>query len=214
VRVETIVVGALQENTYLLIDDAARRAVLIDPGAEAPRLERALSASGATLEAIWLTHAHVDHVGAIAALERVHDVPVYLHPADAPLYAIAEQQGAMFGLDVEAPPPPDHALADGDVLRVGTLDFSVMHTPGHAPGHVVIHGHGVAFVGDCLFAGSVGRTDLPLSSGAALARSLDRIAALGDEIVVYPGHGPATTIGAERRHNPFLNGIARIVGGA
>ena len=213
-RVETIVVGALQENTYLLIDDAARRAVLIDPGAEAPRLERALAASGATLEAIWLTHAHVDHVGAIAALKRAHDVPVYLHPADAPLYATAVQQGAMFGLDVEPPPPPDRALADGDVLRVGTLDFSVMHAPGHAPGHVVIHGHGVAFVGDCLFAGSVGRTDLPLSSGAALARSLDRIAALGDEVVVYPGHGPATTVGAERRHNPFLNGIARIVGGA
>jgi glyoxylase-like metal-dependent hydrolase (beta-lactamase superfamily II) len=123
------------------------------------------------------------------------------------------EHGRLFGISIEEPPPAERDLAEGDVLRVGTLAFDVMHAPGHAPGHVVIHGHGVAFAGDCLFAGSIGRTDLPLANGAHLARSLARICTLGDDVVVYPGHGPATTIGREREQNPFLNGTARILGG-
>jgi hydroxyacylglutathione hydrolase len=212
VRIETLPVGPFQENTYLLVDEGTRRAVLIDPGAEAPRLLAALRASGAELEAIWLTHAHVDHVGAVAAIKRSWDVPIYLHPKSEPLYRAAASQGLAFGLMVEEPPPADRSLAEGDVLHVGQLTFRVMYTPGHEPGHVVIHGHGVAFVGDCLFAGSVGRVDLPLANGAELARSLERICALDDATVIYPGHGPATTIGRERAENPFLNGVARIVG--
>ncbi len=213
-KVLTLSVGAFQENTYLLIDEATARAVLIDPGAEGDRLLRAIDDAGVTLEGIWMTHAHVDHVGAIAAIKRRHDVPVFLHPADRPLYDSAVQHAAVFGLRVEAPPPPDRSLADGDTLRVGSLDFGVMHVPGHAPGHVVIHGHGIAFVGDCIFAGSVGRTDLPLANGAELERSLERICTLPDETVLYPGHGPATTIAREKSQNPFLNGMARIVSGA
>jgi glyoxylase-like metal-dependent hydrolase (beta-lactamase superfamily II) len=213
-KIRTLTVGALQENTYLVIDEDTKRAVLIDPGAEGDRVLAMLDASGAQLEAIWLTHSHVDHVGAVAAVKRVHDVPVYLHPDAGPLYRAAPRHGLLFGLSVEDQPPPDAALAEGDELHVGNLTFNVMHTPGHAPGHVTIHGHGVAFVGDCLFAGSVGRTDLPMSNGADLAHSLERICALGDDVVVYPGHGPATTIGRERERNPFLNGIARIVGQA
>lgn len=213
-KVLTYSVGAFQENTYLLIDDATTRAVLIDPGAEGDRLLRAIDDANVTLDAIWMTHAHVDHVGAIAAIKRRHEVPVFLHPADRPLYDSAVQHAAVFGLRVEAPPPPDRPLADGDTLRVGALDFAVMHVPGHAPGHVVIHGHGVAFVGDCIFAGSVGRTDLPLANGVELERSLERICTLPDETVLYPGHGPATTIAREKMQNPFLNGMARIVSGA
>lgn len=213
-KVLTYSVGAFQENTYLLIDDATTRAVLIDPGAEGDRLLRAIDDANVTLDAIWMTHAHVDHVGAIAAIKRRHEVPVFLHPADRPLYDSAVQHASVFGLRVEAPPPPDRPLADGDTLRVGALDFAVMHVPGHAPGHVVIHGHGVAFVGDCIFAGSVGRTDLPLANGVELERSLERICTLPDETVLYPGHGPATTIAREKMQNPFLNGMARIVSGA
>lgn len=213
-KVRAITVGAFQENAYLVSDEATAHAVLIDPGAEGERLAAAVRDAGVTLDAIWLTHAHVDHVGGIAAVKRAFDVPVYLHPDAEPIYRSAVQHGAAFGLRVEAPPAADRALAEGDELRVGRLAFRVMHTPGHEPGHVVFHGEGVAFVGDCLFAGSVGRTDLPLSDPAALARSLDRIAALGDEVVAYPGHGPATTIGRERASNPFLNGTARILGGA
>ncbi|MDQ3698011.1 MAG: MBL fold metallo-hydrolase [Gemmatimonadota bacterium] len=210
--VRTFPVGAFQENAYLLVDDTARRAVLVDPGDEGERLYRAVGGSGAELEAIWLTHAHVDHVGGIAAIKRLADVPVYLHPLERPLYDNAVQHGLLFGLRIDSPPPPERALAEGDTLECGSLRFSVMHVPGHAPGHVIIHGHGIAFVGDCLFAGSIGRTDLPLANGPDLARSLERICTLPDDTVVYPGHGPATTIGEEKVSNPFLTGAARLVG--
>ena len=205
-------VGAFQENCYLLTDATAGASVLIDPGAEPDRLIAAVEAAGTQLDAIWLTHAHLDHVGAIAGLKRRWNVPVHLHPLDEPLYALASRQAALYGIAFEQPPPTDRALGDGDALRVGRLGFDVMHAPGHAPGHVVIHGHGLAFVGDCLFAGSIGRTDLPMSNPKDLAASLDRIVGLPDETVVYPGHGPATTIGTEARSNPFLTGVARIVG--
>lgn len=210
-KVHAFTVGPLRENAYLVVDEESRRAVLVDPGDEGERLVRAVRDAGAELDAIWLTHAHVDHVGGIAGVKRALDVPIYLHPAERPLYDAASRQGLMFGLNVEQPPAPECALADGDELRCGALRFSVTHAPGHAPGHVVIHGEGVAFVGDCLFAGSVGRTDLPGSDGGALARSLARITVLPDETVVYPGHGPATTIGEEKLSNPFLNGTVRLV---
>lgn len=211
-RIETFAVGAFQENAYLVIDEAAKRAVLVDPGAEGDRLVRAIRASGAELEGVWLTHAHVDHVGGIAAVTRAFPVPVFLHPDGRQLFDLAADHARAFGIRLDPPPPPDAALRDGQTLRVGALEFAVMAAPGHAPGHVVIHGHGVAFVGDCLFAGSIGRTDLPFSDGAALAASLERIAALPPATVVYPGHGPPTTIARERATNPFLNGSARIPG--
>jgi hydroxyacylglutathione hydrolase len=211
VVVRTFPVGAFQENAYVLLDEDTGDAVLVDPGEEGDRLLRAVSALGGTVRAIWLTHAHVDHVGGIAAVKRQADVPIYLHPEDRPLYDSAAQQAAMFGLRMDPPPAPDRELAEGDTLRCGTRDFGVWHTPGHSPGHVTIHGQGIAFVGDCLFAGSIGRTDLPLSSPPALARSLERLCTLPDETIVYSGHGPATTIGEEKRSNPFLNGTMRLV---
>jgi len=210
VRIAAFPVGPFQENAYLLVDEGARRAVFVDPGDESPRLLAALDKSGATLDAIWVTHGHMDHVGAIAGIRRRHPVPVHLHPGDLPLFRAAAQHGLAFGATIEQPDDPGAAFTDGQALSVGSLHFTVLHAPGHSPGHVVIHGEGVAFVGDCLFAGSVGRTDLPLSDGAALQRTLERIAALGDDTVVYPGHGPATTVGRERATNPFLNGLARV----
>jgi hydroxyacylglutathione hydrolase len=207
-------VGPFQENAYLLVDDRAGRAVLIDPGEDADRLLAELDRSGAALDAIWLTHGHLDHVGAIAAIRRAHpDVPIYLHPEDEPLYRAVEAQAAAYGVAMDPPPPTDHALADGDRLTLGGLAFEVMHAPGHAPGLCVIHGHGVAFVGDLLFAGSIGRTDLPLSDPSRMAASLRRVASLPADTVVYAGHGPATTIGEELAENPFLNGMARVLGG-
>jgi glyoxylase-like metal-dependent hydrolase (beta-lactamase superfamily II) len=195
-----------------VVDEEDGVAALIDPGDEAPRLLEGLRNSGARLDAIWVTHGHLDHLGAIAAIKRAHNVPIHLHPSDEPLYQAAERQAAAYGLTIEPPPPPNRPFADGDDLRLGTLRFTILHAPGHAPGHVVIHGHGVAFCGDCVFAGSIGRTDLPLSDGRALAASLERIVALPPETVLYPGHGPSTTIREELVSNPFLNGSVRVLG--
>jgi len=212
VYVRTITVGAFQENSYLVVDESLQRAVIVDPGGEGQRLVGEIERSKATLDAIWITHAHVDHVGAIASVKERWNVPIYLHPNDRRLFEAAGRQAEVYGVPFEEPPAPDKEFADGQRLSVGSVEMSVMHTPGHSPGHVVIHGNGIALVGDCLFAGSIGRTDLPMSNPQQLADSLKKIAALPAETVVYPGHGPETTIGEERISNPFLNGSARIVG--
>ena len=206
-----LTVGAFQENCYLVVEPDAKQCAIVDPGAEPDRIIEAVERLGAEPVAVWLTHAHLDHIGAVSGLRRRWDIPVYLHPLDQPLYALASRQAALYGLPFDQPEPADRALGDGDVMELGALRFTVMHAPGHAPGHVVFHGHGIALVGDCLFAGSIGRTDLPMSNPRDLAASLDRIVALPDDTVVYPGHGPVTSIGAEAASNPFLTGVARIL---
>jgi len=211
VKVKTLTVGAFQENCYLVVDEESRRAVLIDPGGEPERIVEMVSRSGATLEAIWLTHGHIDHIGGIAGVRRHWPVPIALHPLDRPLYDRGEMQAAHYGIAFEQPPPPDHELQDDAVLTVGDLSFRAIHTPGHSPGHVVFHRGTVAIGGDLLFAGSIGRTDLPLSDPRQMEESLERICLFDDGTAVYPGHGPATSIGAERVSNPFLNGVARVL---
>jgi glyoxylase-like metal-dependent hydrolase (beta-lactamase superfamily II) len=211
VHVQTV--GAFQENCYLVVDPQTRAAAIVDPGAEGARLVDWIRAADVRVEAVWLTHAHLDHVGALADVTRGLDVPIHLHPLDRPVFDHAPRAAALYGLSWEPQPAPTAEFEEGQTLTLGELTFTVMHAPGHAPGHVVLRGHGIALVGDCLFYGSVGRTDLPLSEPAALTRSLARIAALPPETKVYPGHGPDTTIGRERAENPFLNGGARVLGG-
>jgi len=209
--VTRLVLGPFQENCYIVRDPASGAAAVVDPGSDGDRIIAEIERTGNGLAAIWVTHAHVDHIGAIATVKRRWNVPVHLHPLDEPLYRMAGRQAQLYGVPYEEPPAPDAQLTDGQSLIIGTLTLNVMHTPGHSPGHVIIHGGGHALVGDCLFAGSVGRTDLPFSNAAQLEVSLARIAALPPETVIYPGHGDSSTIGEERISNPFLNGTARLV---
>jgi glyoxylase-like metal-dependent hydrolase (beta-lactamase superfamily II) len=211
VKVVQIPNGQFLENCYLVIDEASAACAIIDPGEEAGLIAFKLEAAGVTPVGIWLTHAHVDHVLGVPRLRADTGAPVYLHPADRVLYDHIPEQALAFGLPPgERLPEPDRALAHGDVLRVGELEFRVRHAPGHSPGGVVFEGAGAAFAGDVLFQGSIGRTDLPGGDFETLVQSIEReLLTLPDTTIVYSGHGPETTIGRERRTNPFLTGAAR-----
>ena len=209
-KIQQLTVGPFQENVYLVIDETTNDAILIDPGDEGERILQMVEQSGASLRAVWLTHAHLDHIGGIVAVKRRHDVPVLLHPLDQPVYDAQAFFAEAYNIAFDPPPPPDQQIAHGDKVQVGSLVFDIVHTPGHSPGHVIYHGNGVILGGDLLFAGSIGRTDLPMANPDHMAESLQKLAAFPAQTIVYPGHGPSTTLDAERRSNPFLNGTANV----
>jgi glyoxylase-like metal-dependent hydrolase (beta-lactamase superfamily II) len=203
--------GQFAENCYLVVDEGSGQCAIIDPGEDAGLIARTVATAQVRPVAIWLTHAHIDHVLGVAQLKQATGAPVYLHPADRALYDRVAEQAAALGMRADRLPPPDHPFAHGDVVRVGELAFTVRHTPGHSPGSVTLEGHGVVFVGDVLFQGSIGRTDLPGGDFDTLIRSIEReLLSLPDGTIVYSGHGPETTIGRERRANPFLAGVSRL----
>ncbi len=196
-----------QENAWLMWRAGTGVAVAVDPGGQAATLVRQLDTERLRLDAILLTHAHIDHIEGIAELTRRYPAPVYLHPADQTLYDHAADQAAVFGLRIETPPPVDRELADGQQLHLADIDLEVRHVPGHAPGHVILHvaEAGAAFVGDVIFQGNVGRTDLPGGNFPLLARSIRKqVFTLPADTVLHPGHGPDTTVGHEQATNPFL----------
>lgn len=204
--------GVFAENCYIVADRATRDAVLIDPGEDVPLFLRRLLDEDLTLVAVWLTHGHLDHILGVRDVVAARPAPIFLHPADRPLYdRLPEQALAWFGAEWPAPPPPDRSLEHGDVVRVGQFPFEVRYVPGHSPGSVAFVGHGVVIGGDALFQGSIGRTDLPGGDTDTLLTSIsEQLLTLPDETVLFPGHGPETTIGAERASNPFLTGALRI----
>ena len=209
-RIVQIPNGQFVENCYLVVDERAGECAIVDPGEEAGLILHKLAATSAKPVAIWLTHAHIDHVLGVPRVAAETGVPVWLHAADRPLYDAVPEQAAWFGLAAPALPPPDRTFAHGDTVRVGDLAFQVRHTPGHSPGSVSLVGPGVVLVGDVLFAGSIGRTDLPGGDFDTLIASIEReLLSLPDATIVYTGHGPETTVGHERRSNPFLTGAAR-----
>ncbi len=218
--IEEITVTAFQQHTRIVACEQTKRAICIDPGDEAERIVEILERHGLTLQAIALTHAHLDHVGGVAALKKLQPAAkINLHQGDEFMYrALPEQPGwigipraqwAPLGFAFEEPPPVDEYWTDGQKYSVGELEFEVLHCPGHTPGHVVLYERAErkVFVGDVLFAGSIGRTDLPGGSTEQLLSSIkNKLLTLGDDVKVYSGHGPVTTIGEERLTNPFLTG--------
>lgn len=210
-KVITLTTGQFAENCYLVIDEAEGLAAVVDPGEDARLILARVSTESVRVSEIWVTHAHVDHVVGVAAVHETTAAPIRLHVDDLPLYRAAPTQAAWLGVTAAPLPEPTLRFTPGEPVSVGSLTFAVGHTPGHSPGSVSLVGHGVAFVGDVLFAGSVGRVDLPGGDGVALLQSIEReLLTLPDETIVYSGHGPSTTIGAERRTNPFLTGAARL----
>ena len=199
--------GPLQTNCYILACEETLAAAVIDPGWNGRSIVATVEERGWEITHILLTHAHFDHVGGLAELKAEVNAPIYIHPDAISMLQQATMSAAFFQLTIPAPPAPDKMLAEGDVIRVGNVTLEVLHTPGHAPGHVSFYlpDHRVIFDWDVLFQHSIGRTDLPGGDmNLLLSMIRTKLMTLPDETHVLSGHGPATTIGAERKHNPFL----------
>ena len=206
---EYLTVGPFQENCYVVGDEDSGVGALIDPGDEAARIALAVEQTSLEIASIIVTHAHIDHVGAVAALVDEYSCPVLMHAEAEQMLAHLPTQAMMMGLRFGKVPTVDRHVEDGEVIEVGSLRLRSLYTPGHAPGHLAFYleEQEAVLSGDALFAGSVGRVDLPGGSMEVLMRSIeDRLMTLPDQTTVYPGHGPTTTVGEERRHNPFLGG--------
>lgn len=202
-----IPVTPFAQNCTLLWTDDKREAAVVDPGGDVDSILAACDEEGVQLTKIWITHPHIDHVGGVAELARAGLLIEGPHPDDRYWIDALDQQAAMFGLPSSGPFEPDRWLSQGDTVQLGEEPFEVLHCPGHTPGHVVFFHRPsrLAIVGDVLFKGSIGRTDLPGGDHASLLRSInERLLPLGDDVVFIPGHGPLSTLGDERLHNPFL----------
>ncbi len=205
-------VTPFRQNCSLVWDPATMRGAVVDPGGEIPRIEQAIAAKGVKIEKILLTHGHLDHAGGAAALARKLGVPIEgPHEDDCFLLESLDEQGRRFGFGGSETCAPDRWLQDGDTVSVGGIEFGVRHCPGHTPGHVVFFNEAakLAFVGDVLFKGSVGRSDLPRGNHAQLVRSITvRLWPLGDGMRFVPGHGETSTFGWERKTNPYVSDLA------
>jgi len=207
--VKTLVVGPFATNCYIVALESTRLGMVVDPGAEARRILRAVGDLGLVIGLIVVTHNHVDHIGAVAPVKEATGAEFALHEAEmgGSRGVFSRMLASMMGGSFNPLPQPDRLLKDGDIIDVDGLRFTVLHTPGHSPGGISLYGNGVVFSGDTLFNCGVGRTDLPGCSYAQLMDSIrNKLMTLPDETIVYPGHGPETTIGTERRVNPFLRG--------
>lgn len=204
--IDHFLVGPMQTNIYLIGCKATGTGAIVDAGGNTDGVLARAEERGLELAKILQTHAHIDHVGGLAAMKERTDAPIYLHEAELEMYNAVEQQGRMFGMQVDQPPEPDAYLEDGDTVELGDLTAEVLLLPGHSPGGIafLFRDQGVIFSGDVLFAGSIGRVDLPGSDRDQMNQSLARLKKLDDAIRVLSGHGPETTIGQEKNRNPFM----------
>jgi glyoxylase-like metal-dependent hydrolase (beta-lactamase superfamily II) len=208
--IEVRAVPPFMKNAFVLADETTREGVLVDPGDEVEEILAVIAGQRLDIRYILLTHAHLDHITGVGRAREVLQVPVILHADDRPLYDALVQQGIAFGFRLQPQPPPDRYFEPGEVFRFGRYEIRWHHTPGHSPGGVCLEVTGpdvprTLVVGDTLFAGSIGRTDLPGGHHPTLIASIRNVLfPFGDEAIVHPGHGESTTIGEERRSNPFL----------
>jgi hydroxyacylglutathione hydrolase len=203
--IKNLVVGHLKSNCFVIADERTKEAILIDPGDEPDRILDLLTKNNLKLKYIVCTHAHFDHVGAIPELKTETGARIVIHYDELDIYKHTREQAAiLWGFALEPLPEPDMLVSEGDELEVGGLKFRILHTPGHSPGSICLYGEGIVITGDTLFAGTVGRTDLFGGNVQKLQSSFRKLMALADEIRVFPGHGPQSTIGKERTDN-FLS---------
>jgi len=204
---ETFPVGLLQCNCTILGDETSRQAIAVDPGYDIPRILALLNKHQLTVRQIFVTHAHIDHIASAITLKQITGAPILYSKHDIPLVDLMATQAAWFDLEVPTVHPPDHSPADNEILSIPGIDATVLHTPGHSQGSLCLHipAENLLIAGDTLFAGSVGRTDLPGGNSSQIIASIqDRLLPLPGETLVVPGHGPTTTIAHERATNPFL----------
>jgi glyoxylase-like metal-dependent hydrolase (beta-lactamase superfamily II) len=206
-EITTLAVSMFQTNCFLVHDTKTGEGVIIDPGDEGSRIIAEIERLGFTPRSILLTHGHGDHIGAVEKIKDRYNIPVYAgQGAEEMIKASNENFSSMYGVEISCP-PPDHILAEGDEIPVGSEKLKVIATPGHSLEGICLHSGDVLFCGDTLFSNSIGRTDLPGGDHEQLIRMIkEKLLILPDETICYPGHGPQTTIGVERQHNPFLTG--------
>jgi glyoxylase-like metal-dependent hydrolase (beta-lactamase superfamily II) len=212
IRIESLTVGPFQSNCHIVACERTGEAVIFDAGDDAPRILAAARAMNVRVKAVVNTHAHIDHVSGLTQVVDALGVPVFMHRGEVPVYDALEQTAMMFGLPVPKQVAIHGWLEEGEVIRIGELAGRVMLMPGHSPGHIIVVFDGTvpprAIVGDVIFQGSIGRTDLPGGDHDVMMQTLRRFLPMPDDMILYPGHGPETTIGAEKRFNPFLAPIA------
>ena len=201
-----LVVGPLQVNCFIVADEKTKEAVVIDPGDDAQEIIKIIKEKDLKVKYIVNTHGHFDHIGANKAIKDISGAEILIHEDDAVVLASAPRHSAAFGMPSVSSPPADRYIKHGEVISAGEVALKVLHTPGHSPGGICLLEEGMVFTGDALFAGSIGRTDFPGGDLMTLLRSIKtNLMVLPDETKVFSGHGPASTIGDERRENPFLN---------
>ena len=202
---ERLVVGPLEENTYIIGDEETKQAIVVDPGDEADRVIEIIKEKGLEVHSVICTHTHFDHVGGVGDIKKATGAKILIHKEDQQVYESARSHAAFWGYDIADAPDPDGYVDEGDEIKVGTLTFKVLHTPGHSPGGICLYGEGVLLSGDTIFKGSIGRTDFPGGSMAEMKKSFRRLLDLPEDTKIYSGHGQDTTVSIEKKTNFFVS---------